>query len=74
MVFIAAPFGCLKKGQAAGRPAAVWALDRRLPQRCQAEKIPGFDEKRIVFRAMRETVSRYRKKAKACARLSDAPA
>jgi hypothetical protein len=60
MVFIAAPFGCLKKGQAAGRPAAVWALDRRLPQRCQAKIMRHFGQKRIVFSAMQETVSRYR--------------
>jgi hypothetical protein len=60
MVFIAAPFGCLKKGQAAGRPAAVWALDRRLPYQCQAKIMHRFGQKRIVFRAMRETVSGYR--------------
>jgi hypothetical protein len=60
MVFIAAPFGCLKKGQAAGRPAAVWALDRRLPSRCQAKIMYDFGEKRIVFSAVQETVSGYR--------------
>jgi hypothetical protein len=60
MVFIAAPFGCLKKGQAASEPAAVWALDRRPPWRCQAEIARLFGQKCIVFSAMREMVSGYR--------------